>query len=195
MVMIQQTSSLMCPARGKGPVRKKNSVGSHQWRVNINSLFVPEREAQIKTEKKNLSSRLLPCGFFNMDYGNIKIFSVSYLFHTWSNRSWTVHQFRDLVVTGQAPPGRQMQYWDGLHHDLQRARHGEGMRGKLGWLSSAMSSPTWLKTAWQMKKAEDAKSCRNKNNYVPFKELLELDKTQLWNSHGFSELGQMHTDR
>lgn len=44
----------------------------------------------------------------------------------------------------------------------------------------------------QTQKAEDAKSCRNKNNYIPFKELLKLDKIQVWNTHDFSELQQMH---
>lgn len=94
-----------------------------------------------------------------------------------------LNQLRGLVETGQAPPGKQRHDWDGLHCDLSK-----GLRGKLGCLSSAVSSPTWLKTAQQTQKAEDAKSCRDKNSYVLFKELLKLDKTQLWNNHVFSEL-------
>ena len=123
--------------------------------MSINSLFVPEREAQIKTaqEISVLVSCLLAFSWWTMQTWKYLVFLICFIQQTWSNRSWTVYQFRDLMVTGQALPGRQTRYRAGLHCDLQGARHSEGMRGKLAWLSSTTSSPTWLKTA-----ATDTKS-------------------------------------
>lgn len=114
------------------------------------------------------------------------VFLICFTQQTRANRSWTVYQLRDLMVTNWVLPGRQMWYQARLHHSLQGAWHSWGTRGKVAWLSSTMSSPIWLRRVTTGTKS------RNKNNSIPFKELLKLDNIQVWNSHDFSELQQTH---
>lgn len=51
--MIQQTSSIIRPVRGEGPVRKRKQSRITSLKSEHQYLFVPEREAQIKTHKKS----------------------------------------------------------------------------------------------------------------------------------------------
>lgn len=138
--------------------------------MSINSLFVPEREAQIKTAREIsvLVFLLLAFSCWTMQTWKYLVFLICFIQQTWSNRSWTVHQFRDLMMTGQALPGRQTCYQAGLYHNLQGTWHGEGMRGKLTQLSSTTSSPTWLKTTATDTKSRGCQILQKQNQLYSF---------------------------
>lgn len=79
-------------------------------------------------KKKNLSSCLLLSGFFDMDYGNIKIFSVFYLLISVSSRSWT---------------SWGAWWWQVRHHQEGRSTTGMGFTMSWTWHSEGMRGERW----------------------------------------------------
>lgn len=155
IMMIQQTSSIICLARGKGPVRKK-IVSDHIIRERIWIVYLCQRarhelRLHMRSQFQSFTFLLFRDGLCKRE--NIQCFlSVSC-----SRRGQTAAELctgsRDLTVTGRALPGRQTRSGAEFHPDLQGARRGQGTRGELARLGSTKSSPTWLKTA-----ATDSKS-------------------------------------